>query len=304
MHIFSNCNVDLRSNALPVGFGISSAAAFGTILALIASFSGVIPASHAADIEHAAADFSGYWERPETPGGAAVFYPIVDEPVPVSISEEAGELRQGQQYLGDYTNPILLPHAAEAVRAQHETYRRGEGVWSAWALCWPAGVPLAFSMVWAVQFLQSEDEVTIIYHMSQSVRHVYLNEGHPADPKVSWFGHSVGHYEGDHTLVIDTIAQDPRALIDRFGTPKSEAMRIVERYTISPDGQRLDIEFNVEDPRTFTTAWSARVSYVRMPPRSGEGPQEAIFPEFICPENNRDAAGGGHPIPVATMPNF
>ena len=302
--MFSNYIVDLRSNALPAGFGVSSAAAFGIILALIASFSGVIPTARAADGEHAVADFSGYWERPETPGGAAVFYPVEDGPVPVTFSEEAGEMRQGQQYLGDDTNPILLPHAAEAIRAQHETYRRGDGVWSPWALCWPAGVPLAFSMVWAVQFLQSEDEVTVIYQMGQTVRRVYLNEGHPADPKVSWYGHSIGHYEGDHTLVIDTIAQDPRALMDRFGTPKSEAMRIVERFTISADGQRLDIELNVEDPRTFMTAWSARVSYVRVPPGSAEGSQETIFAEYICPKNNRDAAGGGYPIPLATMPDF
>jgi len=278
------------------------------ILVLIASFSGAVPASHAADSEHAVADFSGYWERPERPSAAAVYYPVGDGPVPVTFSRDVEAGRQGLQYLGDYTNPILLPHAAEAVRAQHETYRRGEAVWSAWALCWPPGVPIALSMVWAVQILQSEDEVTIIYQMSQSVRHVYLNDGHPADPKVSWFGHSVGHYEGDHTLVIDTIAQDPRALTDRFGTPKSEAMRVVERYTISADGQRLDIEFNVEDPQTFATAWSAKVSYVRVPngyrPSSAVGPQERIFPEFICPENNRDAAGGGHPIPVAPTSDF
>ena len=159
-------------------------------------------------------------------------------------------------------------------------------------------------MINAVQFLQSEDQVTILYQRGQTVRRIYLNEGHPPNPALSWFGHSVGHYEGSDTLVIDTIAQDPRAVIDRFGTPKSEAMRIVERYTISADGQRLDIEFNVEDPRTFTTAWSAKVSYVRMPPGSGEGPQEAIFPEYICPENNRDAAGGAYPIPLATMPDF
>lgn len=304
MRIFSNSVVDLRSHALPAGFGTFSTAAFVMILALIASFGGAIPASRAADSEQAVADFSGYWERPEIPSAAAVFYPVENGPVPVSFVEEAGDIRQGVQYLGDFTNPILQPHAAQAVRAQHETYRRGEAVWSPWALCWPAGVPLAFNMVWAVQFLQSEDEVTIIYEMSQAVRRVYLNEEHPDDPKLSWFGHSVGHYEGDHTLVIDTIAQDPRAPFDRFGTPKSEAIRLVERYTVSADGQRLDVELNIEDPKTFTSAWAAKFSYVKMSPENGEGPQEPIFPEYICPDNNRDAAGGVYPIPLAAIPDF
>ncbi len=220
------------------------------------------------------------------------------------FNAEAGEIRQGMPYMGDDTNPILLPHAAASVRAQRDMYRNGEAVWSAFALCWPVGVPLAFSMVNAVQFLQADDQVTIIYQRGQTIRHVYLNEGHPRDAAPTWFGHSVGHYEGPNTLVIDTIAQDPRALLDRFATPKSEAMRITERYSISDDGQLLEVEFNVEDPKTFTTAWSAKVSYVRIAARSGDAPQAPIFEEVVCSENNRDAGGGTYPIPVAATADF
>ena len=303
MYGFSNWIAGLRAHARLLGFGVFTAA-FGLVVVIIASSGAIIPSSNAAESEQAIADFSGYWGRPEPARGAANFYPLENGPVPVTFSAESGEPRQGMPYIGDDTNPILLPHAAEAIRAQRDMYRRSEAVWSAWALCWPTGVPLAFSMVNAVQFLQNENEVTIIYQRGQTVRHIYLNEGHPPDPALTWFGHSVGHYEGPDTLVIDTIAQDPRALIDRFGTPKSDAMRVVERYTLSADGQRLDIEFNVEDPKTFTTAWSAKVAYTRVPPRSGESPQEAIFAQIICPENNRDAAGGGYPIPMATTRDF
>ena len=303
MHGLSNWIAGRRAQNCLVGFGVSTAA-FGVVIAIIASSVAIIPHSNAAESGQAIVDFAGYWGRPEPARGAANFYPLENGPVPVTFGAESGEPRQGMPYIGDDTNPILLPHAAEAVRAQRDTYRRGEAVWSAWALCWPTGVPLAFSMVNAVQFLQKEDEVTIIYQRGQTVRHVYLNEGHPPDPALTWFGHSVGHYEGSDTLVIDTIAQDPRALIDRFGTPKSEAMRVTERYTLSADRQRLNIGFTVEDPKTFTTAWSARVAYARMPPRGGEGPQEAVFAQIICPENNRDAAGGGYPIPMAITSDF
>ena len=302
MHGFPKRIADRAPHARPLG--ISAPAAFGLAAAIVAASLTTISHSDAAENDHAIADFSGYWARPEPARGAANFYPLGDGPAPVTFAAESGEPRQGMPYIGDDTNPILLPHAAEAIRAQRDTYRRGEAVWSAWALCWPTGVPLAFSMVNAVQFLQSEDEVTIIYQRGQTVRHVYLNEAHPPEPPTTWFGHSVGHYEGSDTLVIDTIAQDPRALIDRFGTPKSDAMRVVERYTISEDGQRIDVEFNVEDPKTFTTAWSARVPYVRVPPRSGDALEEAIFAEIICPENNRDAAGGGYPIPMESAPDF
>jgi len=276
----------------------------GALALLIASVIPLIPSAIAAEKNSAIPDFNGYWARPEPARGAAVFYPLDNGPVPVTFTAEAGEARQGMPYIGDDTNPILLPHAAEAVRAQRDLYRRGEAVWSAWALCWPTGVPLAFSMVNAVQFLQKEDEVTIIYQRGQTVRRIYLNEGHPPDPPLTWFGHSVGHYEGADTLVIDTISQDPRALIDRFGTPKSEAMHVVEKYKLSADRRRLEIGFTVEDPRTFTTAWSATVAYEIVPPRSGTEPQEPIFAEVICPENNRDAGGGAYPIPTASTLDF
>lgn len=285
-----------------LGLGVS-AASLGIVATFVASSVAVSLSADAAESGTTIADFSGYWARPGPGRYAAVFDPPESGPGPIVFSAEAGEDRQGMPFIGDDTNPILLPHAAEAVRAQRDRYRRGEAVYSAWALCTPAGLPVAFSMINAVQFLQEEDEITIIYQRGQTVRHVYLNEGHPDDLPLTWFGHSVGHYEGDDTLVIDTIAQDVRGITDRFGTPKSEAMRVVERYTISEDGQRLGLEFYVEDPLSFTMAWSAKFSYPRVFPRTGEG-QEPIFAEIICPENTRDASGIERNIPMATRLDF
>jgi hypothetical protein len=61
----------------------------------------------------------------------------------------------------------------------------------------------------------------MIWQMDQQMRHVYLNVPHSANPKPSWYGESVGHYEGD-TLVVDTIGQNTRTFIDNFRTPHSE----------------------------------------------------------------------------------
>ena len=113
----------------------------GALTLLIGFSSPFIPSAIAAETERAVPDITGYWARPEPARGAAVFYPLDNGPVPVTFSAEAGEARQGMPYIGDDMNPILLPHAAEAVRAQREAYRRGDAVWSAWALCWPTGEP-------------------------------------------------------------------------------------------------------------------------------------------------------------------
>ena len=92
--------------------------------------------------------------------------------------------------------------------------------------------------------------------------------------------------------------------VDRFGTPKRDAIRVVERYTISADRRRLDVLIDVEDPKTFTTSWSATIAYTLLPPKSAESPQDEVFAAIVCPENNRDAGGGGYPIPMATHFDF
>jgi hypothetical protein len=79
--------------------------------------------------------------------------------------------------------------------------------------------------------IQQPKKVTIFYEHDNEVRHVYLNQPHPARITPSWYGDSVGHYEGD-TLVIDTVGfkMGPFSMSDPFGTPFTEAPHVMERY--------------------------------------------------------------------------
>jgi hypothetical protein len=272
-------------------------------LLLLAPFATGVGLVQAAESEQNNPDFSGYWLRPEA-GNGRMFYPPDNGLGPLVNIDETRTFT-----IGDHTSQILLPHAAEAVKAHGDQGRAGQVIYPAWSLCWPPGVPLALNMAEPVQILQNNDQVMILYQRGYQYRQIDLNVEHPENPEPSWFGHSVGHYEGEDTLVIDTIAQDSRSLIDRFGTPKSDALRVVERYTISADRQTLNIAFEVEDPKTFTTSWSAKIAYVRPTSRPGYDPEgfnrdgEAIA-ENICAENNRDAAGGLFEIPYAARDDF
>jgi hypothetical protein len=137
-------------------------------------------------------------------------------------------------------------------------------------------------------------------------------------------GDSIGRYEGD-TLVIDTIGIkiEPYTVVDRFGTPQSEAMHVVERYRLidakeaqtalerhakivgttgpmvaDPKSDKgLRIELKVEDPNVFTTAWTANVSYRRVIRGWNEG---------ACSENNVDMFHQGDLkfVPTANTPDF
>src|SRR6266700_2723245 len=84
-----------------------------------------------------------------------------------------------------------------------------------------------------MQMFQQADKITMVYRHGNEVRRVRMNEPHPAPVTPSWYGDSVGHYEGD-TLVIDTVGikVGPFAMVDMYGTPHSPALHVVERYRL------------------------------------------------------------------------
>jgi len=114
---------------------------------------------------------------------------------------------------------------------------------------------------------------------SPGFHQVYLDgRPHPKDPNPAWYGHNIGHWEGD-TLVVDRIGFNDKSWLDQEAHPHSEKLHVVERYR-RPDLGHLETEITVEDPAILTKSWTMkRVSDL--------APTEEIF-EFICPENNRD----------------
>ena len=286
-------------------------------------------------------DFSGIWSHPGFPG----FEPPVSGPGPVrntkrrpQVADAEGRvLPEGSNVLvsdpallvGDITNPILKPSAAEVIRQHGELELAGKGSPSPTIQCWPEPVPYIFNGV-AMQMIQQRDKIIFFYPNDHQVRYVRMNQSHPAKLTPSWYGDSVGHYEGD-TLVIDTVGVKigPFAMVDFYGTPYTERLHVVERYRLldyetgkeglerdakenlrpalgadagsAPDysyrGKVLQLEFTVEDDGVFTMPWKATITYRR----GREG-----WREVVCAENNLEQtlAGRGAAIPTATKPDF
>jgi hypothetical protein len=198
--------------------------------------------------------------------------------------------------VGNTDSPILKPWAAAEVEKHNALVRAGKLALDAPASCMPMGVPYVLEVRENVWLLQEPDTVTIIYQNDDQRRVVHLDARHSAHPVPSWFGDSIGHYERD-TLVVDTtgIAVHQFSAIDRFGTPHSEAMRVVERYRVADDRRSLRVDFTVDDPETFNMPWHAAVVYSRGTAYPGERP---------CAENNREGEAGLVPMPVARKADF
>src|SRR5712675_1235727 len=175
-------------------------------------------------------DFSGMWVHPYCPG----IEPPPSGPGPVyNRSRRANGAGNNGQFVGDYTNPILKPEAAAVVKKRGDIALSGVTSPTPSNRCWPSGVPYIFFQP-GMEMLRKPNEIVFIYLRNHEFRHVRLNEPHPARVVPSWYGDSVGHYEGD-TLVIDTVgvkADRPIAMVDMYGTPFSKALHVVERYRL------------------------------------------------------------------------
>jgi hypothetical protein len=136
------------------------------------------------------------------------------------------------QLVGDHTNPILKPEAAQVVKKAGDVALGGATYPTPSNQCWLGGVPF---ILWNIgmQMIQRPDEITVLYSNDHEVRHVRMKPAASTHVTPSWYGDSVGHYEGD-TLVIDTVGVKigPFAMVDMYGTPHSEALHVGERYRL------------------------------------------------------------------------
>jgi hypothetical protein len=309
------------------------------MMAAVATIPALAQPSHDADDEaRVIQDFSGVWTHPAFPW----FEPPASGPGPVTNLSRWAENRPSgpagsaalppsdhgvsdyDQLVGDYNNPILQPWAAAVVKEYGKLSLAGITYGNPSNQCWPFGMPFIYKQA-TVQLLQQADKITMLYSGDHEVRRVRMNSSHPAHLKPSWYGDSIGHYEGD-TLVIDTVGvktDAPYRMLDLFGTPFTESLHIVERYRIRdyedvkdaiernrkenwffngdpwaqhPSGKFLQVHVTIEDAGVFTTPWTATLTYA---------PSKDPVQEGVCAENpheyynNKDSD-----LPTAKTPDF
>jgi hypothetical protein len=238
------------------------------------------------------------------------FEPMPSGPQPLrNLSRRPDGTANAGQLVGDYNNPILTREAAAVVKQMGERAMAGEGFPNAQDQCRAIAPPFTFAMQLGFMMLPTKNgDITILYDQNANTRHIRMNAAHPAKLVPSAMGDSVGHWDGD-TLVIDTVGVkvDRFSSIDRFGTPQSEAMHMVERYrlidgasakaaidtyekregTVGGGGRvagyhpdtslkGLQLEVTMEDPKVFTAPLTARVTYRRL---------ITTWSESVCADN-------------------
>lgn len=243
-------------------------------------------------------DLSGLWLRT-----GDLWFDAMDGAAAKPVQRlDAGGPNAGDIWAGDADNPILKPWARDTVRRNAQSEIRLQHVFTADDTCWPSGVPQAANLIGPVQFLQTPDRVEILYERDHQVRRIRLSDQHPHRVRPSWYGDSIGHYEGD-TLIVDTVGLKAHkmSVVDSFGTPHTKNLHVVERYHAftTPFGRGLQLTVTVEDTGAFTAPWTGTAEYV-------QDKMTAVMDEVVCAENNRDFAEGSRfgTIPETNRPDF
>jgi hypothetical protein len=199
--------------------------------------------------------------------------------------------------MADINNPNLTQFAKDALKKANEDTLAGKPMWSRSSRCWATGVPAwLLTPAQPMFFVQTADQVRMLAQHDNDVRRIYLNVPHSANIKQSWYGESVGRYEGD-TLVIDTIGQNDKTFVDNFRTPHSDKLHVVERLRLVENGGFIEAEVLIEDPAVFikplhVTKRSRRVDTTLAEWRCASGEMGNPFVE------------GADPLPVAQKPDF
>jgi hypothetical protein len=131
-----------------------------------------------------------------------------------------------------------------------------------WKTCDPFGMPrVSNNEIREIGFAQMPDRIIILENFGKVWREVWTdgrplpkNVGHPGGLGPLWYGYSVGHWQGDSTLIVDTVGMDEKTWVDRRGYPHTVDAHVQETYT-RPDHNHLNFVETVEDPAFYTSSF-------------------------------------------------
>ena len=159
---------------------------------------------------------------------------------------------------------------ADRVRNQLEPHTR----------CKPSGAARQFLTPYGVEIVDLP-EIARVFIFDIGGPHTYRTifmdgRPHPADLEPSYYGHSIGKWEGD-TLVVDTVGYNEGFWIDRRGTPHTEKLHTIERFTRT-DSRTMQYDIEIEDPGAYTSKWKGGFTF-------GWSAGEELF-EYVCQQAN------------------
>ena len=121
----------------------------------------------------------------------------------------------------------------------------------------PAGFPrIVLYELRPLQIVQTPDQVLMLYMFEKRWRVIWTDgRALPKDPDPRWYGYSVGRWEDDYSLAVQTVGMDDRTWLDNAGNPHSASLRVEERYH-RVNQNTLELTVTIDDPLVYTKPWT------------------------------------------------
>jgi hypothetical protein len=220
-------------------------------------------------------DLSGLWQAERTP--IREFVRVLG-PQLLQLQPDVNDVTK--HYINVFWDmkPDEWPIRPEAAALAQQRQRSGRDFQSAY--CLPSSLP-ASMMVLDFKMIQAPGEIVVLSGGGDPARQIHLDgRSLPKDPEPSWMGWSVGQWQGD-TLVVESTGFNERAWLDGFGHPRSEAMRLTERYRRRDFGH-MDVEVVIDDAKYYTRPFGFKTTLTLLP--------DTELLEYVCTENEKDTA--------------
>lgn len=181
-------------------------------------------------------DFSGFWQTLTTAN-----FNILDHSAEKGVPAGQSIVVGGE-----------IPYQPWAAAKQKENYQN-RATADPDAKSYVPGVPRINYTPFPYQIVQTPNKLVILYEYLHADRQLRIGSDHPPGHIDWWLGDSRAHWDGD-TLVVDVTDFDERTWFDHVGNFHSDALHVVERYTLT-DADHINYEATIEDPKVFTKPW-------------------------------------------------
>jgi len=220
-------------------------------------------------------DLSGLWQAERTPVNE--FVRVLGPGLP-AIQPDLSDITKHVINVFWDLKPDEWPLRPEAAALTAQRQKSGRDFQSAY--CLPTSLPAAM-LVLNFKMIQAPGEIVVVAGNGDPPRQIYIDgRSLPRDPVPSWMGSSAGQWQGE-TLVVETTGFQERAWLDGFGHPRSEAMRITERFRRRDVGH-MDLEVTFDDPTYYTRPFGFKTTLTLIP--------DSDVLEYVCTENEKDSA--------------
>jgi hypothetical protein len=236
--------------------------------------------------------FTGVWEEPL--GSTHLVVP------PAEAKQGNAKTTAHSKFPASSVQPTLPLTPAWAAQVKHLEAHAAED--NPQANCVPYGMPTIMTMPYPYEFLLTPGQVTIIGEEERMIRHIYTDgRPLPKDPDPTFWGTSVGHWDGQ-TLVVESVGFSPQTLMistppvtgrDVVAIPHSEKMKIIERFRLL-DPNTMQIKTTIIDPVALTRPYTT----TRILKRHANW----TIDEYICQQNNRNFVTGSGKAGVNLTP--